>query len=1698
MKKLFTLLILLYTVTAFAQQYDNEWINPSKAYYKFKIGSSGLYRIPQASLAAIGLDGAPAEQFQLWRNGKEVPLFTSAASGALPANGYIEFWGEANDGKPDKALYRDPAYQHTDKISLISDTAAYFLTLNPAANQRFNNAPNNTAGNVLPPEPYFMYTAGKYFRNRINPGFAVVIGEYVYSSSYDKGEFWSSPVFTPASPLTDAMSALNVYPGGPDAILKFGAVGNALNTRNFQVKVNGSIVKDTVCNYFNDLVTTAPIPLGSISGGTASVQFVNTSGTGTDRSVASFYELTYPRKFDFGGQTNFSFELGPNSNGYYLEITNFNNGSTAPVLYDLTYQQRYIGDISAPGMVKFVLPPATAARQLILVSEVASNYTSIGGAAFRITNFIDFNNVNNQGDYLIISNKLLYNGANGSNPVDDYKTYRASADGGGYNAKVMDIDQLVDQFAFGINKDPLSVKNFLRFARAKFAVKPKFAFLIGRGVDYSDYRYYESNVYANQLNLVPTFGWPASDNMLASDDGAGSTALTYIGRLSAVLPAEVSDYLGKIKEYEHAQKYNANTIADRAWMKNIVKVTGASDNYLGTVLCNFMESYKQICEDTLIGGKVTVFCKTSTSDVERLSSQVLTQLFNEGISLITYFGHSSATVLQFNIEPPENYNNAGKYPIFSVNGCNAGDFFTFAPLRITQNQKTLSETYMLAKQRGGIAFIASTHFGIVNYLNIYLNTMYTLMGKTDYGATIGKLTSDAGGQLLQIAGNGDFYARLHAEEMTLNGDPALKPNFQAKPDYDMESSQVKINPQFISIAADKFQAEIKLYNLGKAIDDSIVVEVKRQYPDNTVETILRKKIRGVHYTDSLLLNIPVVASRDKGLNKLIITVDADNAVQEMDEGNNTITKEFYIYEDELRPVFPYNYSIVNKQNLKLYASTANPFSDIKQYVLEIDTTEGFNSPMKISKTISSAGGLLEFDPGIGFTDSTVYYWRTTVAPAQGGVYRWNVSSFINLANSGSGFNQSHYYQHLGSGVKDISMNQNRKWEFGKQINTLFIHHGSWVTSASQEPLVAVAANGVDVAHNTCAFSSLVFNVFDPVTFKPMINTTTAGKGLYGSEANNCSGGREINFEFRYTDITSRTNIINFMDNVIPGNAYVLVRTFLLDSVRFPSFPKAFVKDWKADTSVLGSNNSIYNRLLQQGFIELDSFNRQRQFVFLYKKNDQADFAPKYKFTEGVYDNITLAADCPTPDTVGFITSPAFGPAKAWKQVHWRGSSLEPNSADNPSVSIVGVSASGTESVIVTLDKNTQDYDISAVSAVQYPYIKLKMRNVDSVTLTPYQLRYWRVDYDPVPEGALIPNVYFKSKNPTKPVDSLDIGEPLNFGIAFKNISNSGFDSLKIKMYIIDRNNVTRSIALPRAKPLIAGDSIRFDYSIDTKNYPGINTLYIDFNPDNDQPEQYHFNNFLFRNFYVRPDSISPLLDVTFDNVHILNRDIVSAKPHIQIKLQDNSKYLLLNDTSEIKVQVRFPDNTIRSYQFGDSLRFTPAGTGTDNSATIDFFPAFLKQLDPAGDEYQLIVFGKDRSGNKAGATEYKVVFRVISKPMISNLLNYPNPFTTSTAFVFTITGSEVPQNMKIQILTVTGKIVREITKEELGPLHIGRNITDYKWDGNDQFGQRLANGVYLYRFVTQLNGKKMDKYKVETDITDKFFNNGYGKMYLMR
>jgi hypothetical protein len=339
------------------------------------------------------------------------------------------------------------------------------------------------------------------------------------------------------------------------------------------------------------------------------------------------------------------------------------------------------------------------------------------------------------------------------------------------------------------------------------------------------------------------------------------------------------------------------------------------------------------------------------------------------------------------------------------------------------------------------------------------------------------------------------------------------------------------------------------------------------------------------------------------------------------------------------------------------------------------------------------------------------------------------------------------------------------------------------------------------------------------------------------------------------------------------------------------------------------------------------------------------------------------------------------------------------------------------------------------------------------------------------------------------------------------------DSMLVRYKIIGADGVTRQLAYRRYRPLTTdGDTLHASITFDASPYPGKNFLFIEANPANDQPEQYHPNNLGYVPFKVGVDTHNPMLDVTFDGIHILNGDIINPKPLIKMRLKDENPFLALDDTSLLKVSLRYPPvgNALPVTQEipfdGTTCRFIPATKGTtNNEASVEYRPNLTQD-----GIYQLVVSGADKTGNGAGTTaganrsEYKIEFEVDSKPSITNILNYPNPFSTATAFVFTLTGSQVPSQLKIQILSVTGKVVREITRQELGPIHIGRNITEYQWDGRDQYGQLLGNGVYLYRVVTSLNGEGVElrtdakNHSTKGDGIDKYFKNGYGKMYIMR
>ncbi|HPW87271.1 MAG TPA: hypothetical protein PLU78_08740, partial [Chitinophagales bacterium] len=163
-KKLITVCCLL---SAFyltqAQPYGNEWIDYSKTYYKFKIGTNGLYRISFNTLLSAGIPSSQLRgtDFKMFRNGREVPLYVTT-NNQFSAADFIEFYGERNDGRPDSLLYKGSENQGNNTQSLFSDSATYFLTLDPfSINQRIVQQINDLTNHPAP-ETYCYYTTRLY------------------------------------------------------------------------------------------------------------------------------------------------------------------------------------------------------------------------------------------------------------------------------------------------------------------------------------------------------------------------------------------------------------------------------------------------------------------------------------------------------------------------------------------------------------------------------------------------------------------------------------------------------------------------------------------------------------------------------------------------------------------------------------------------------------------------------------------------------------------------------------------------------------------------------------------------------------------------------------------------------------------------------------------------------------------------------------------------------------------------------------------------------------------------------------------------------------------------------------------------------------------------------------------------------------------------------------------------------------------------------------------------------------------------------------------------------------------------------------------------------------------------------------------------------------------------------------------------
>ena len=108
----------------------------------------------------------------------------------------------------------------------------------------------------------------------------------------------------------------------------------------------------------------------------------------------------------------------------------------------------------------------------------------------------------------------------------------------------------------------------------------------------------------------------------------------------------------------------------------------------------------------------------------------------------------------------------------------------------------------------------------------------------------------------------------------------------------------------------------------------------------------------------------------------------------------------------------------------------------------------------------------------------------------------------------------------------------------------------------------------------------------------------------------------------------------------------------------------------------------------------------------------------------------------------------------------------------------------------------------------------------------------------------------------------------------------------------------------------------------------------------------------------------------------------------------------------------------------------------------------------------------------------EINFRVAGNDVleITRVLNYPNPFVNYTEFWFNHNRPFEPLDVQIQVFTVTGKVVWTQNQLVNTDGFLSRSIT---WDGLDDFGQKIAKGVYVYKITVKstLTNQQTEKFE---------------------
>ncbi len=1595
------LLLSIFSSISISQTTNYNWITPNKTYLKMYVVQDGMYRIERSDFVNAGINVSQVDPrtVKLYNKGSEVPVyFVGQQDGTFDNGDYFDFYGQRSYGGVTQVYdhLNNKAYTLDEYFNEYSDTNIYWVDWGGAFGARYSEFSFSS------PTPNSATSFNDFVHLERDyfytqgENFGSTDQRFLTTEKY-RAEGWMWSSLTPNSTLSDTFSLPMLSTVPGTASFRLLSYPTARNTSIFNEHIMELKVNN---NVVATISTNDANRIDSVI--TFSSSLLNSSVNTVSVRYTTLSGFFSNMNVDLM-RINYPRRFGFRNNVFKASLDGVDTTSRRfSVTQFVNEQPVNIYDVKNYRRIY----PFTVHNDTLRFSaagnaklEVTNTLTQMKPLRIKQRSVPNLVSSSNGADYLMIYNSVL------ENQAEQLRSYRQSRDN--FRAFKAEIEDIYDIFNYGL-ENPVAVRYFTKHVYDTWQQpRVNYICLFGRGSLDPKRNLTSSSYYRN---LVPVYGYPPSDGYFANVN-IGTFCyynMIAIGRIPVYTPSEAQIVVDKIISFEAQQPGD--------WCKNYIYVTGGGtkNEQISHQTKSNTDINSLVVPPSLSGVPVKVYRTDSSGFVAYNVMDSLKNSIDRGGAFINYRGHAGSHDWEIAMTDPNTLNNGTKLPLILSLTCFTGE-------NSLANYRGFGERFLYLPNKGAIGFVGTTGWSYTQNGNDY-GTYITSTIKNDTNRRIGSINRHA--QQVMSRDSISFAVRHTLNCYSLIGDPASELRIPRRPELAIGGNDFKLsNPQ---PAVGDFVTMTAYYkNFGLYTDSTKIRFVLKR--DNVTYKTFDFVRKVISYSDSVSCNFQIDSLGNYAIS---VTLDQDNWIPLEDKSNNSITVRLPLLNLSYAPLKPIENSVVSTDSLTF--TGLNPRIPVSgnsiRVILQVDTNRSFNSPtLKTFSTNAISGVSTSFSSIVPVrNNNTAHYWRTN-AIVNGDSTGWSgIRQFTYLSNVKASGKVNTDESLIGQTV-DIYKFNSSQFSAGEQVNTLFAGDGITLQKVSASLFIRSYGSNAEEASY---FSVGNRNVY-------IDGGGNAGLNLL--KVSKLTGSILAFRNFKMNTGTSNDSLVSYL-NTYDSTQYLM----LLNAAYVPG-GQYLSAGAKAKLRQFGS---IYC-----DSIGLMSYFHTWSFIGWHGANSSQTsemFDPCCRPAPNCvscdhWDESNSYKDVVFRKSTGTVSN-IVGPARQWNSFSWT-QNLPPNTSIK--FDIYGIDALDNQQYLLFSDITSNEFaDLSYVNAVRYPRLNLVAKlAIDTLTgSVPPSLSSIKVNYYPSPE--LVWDI-----NELTVQSTYKVGEELKFTT---NISNVGFTDVPGLVVNVFQKSVS------------PGNLIYTDTSTSVMN-PGVSSLlsrkftvpyYRDsmnaivqlgiFDKHN---EFYVFNNSITIPMYsvraYRPVSVK----VYSDGALLNQGDNVRKKPEIKVVIEDvggesanlqgyNNVDLLVNNSSLSAVIGKLQKSNDKTDRQPEQKR---------NNGDLIFNP----ELNDGKNTLGIVISGENAESD---TVNFDVI--VSDDFTIKDLYNFPNPMKGETTFLFTVSGSEQPGDVRIRIYTVGGRLIREI----VAPANIGNNAVS--WDGRDNDGDQVSNGTYLYKLIT--------------------------------